>query len=62
MADDSDRIPDMEDPDPGTMEHEASIWEVLRKSDEKIKLEKRRLNQEKTDVDPEKGPRHKAEI
>jgi hypothetical protein len=29
--------------EPGVLEHEASIWEVLRKSEEKIRVEKKRL-------------------
>jgi len=50
MTDDSSRIINIEDPDQGVLEHEASIWEVLRKSEEKIRQEKRRLNQEKAEV------------
>jgi predicted RNA-binding Zn-ribbon protein involved in translation (DUF1610 family) len=50
MADDSDKIVNIEDPEQGVLDHEASIWEVLRKSEEKIRQEKRRLNQEKAEV------------
>jgi ribosomal protein S27AE len=37
--------------EPGVLEHEASIWEVLRKSEEKIRVEKKRLAEEQTSVE-----------
>ncbi len=40
-----------EEGEPDVMGHEASIWEVLRKSEEKIRLEKKKLTKEKVQID-----------
>jgi hypothetical protein len=45
---------DTGDSEQGILDHEASIWEVLRKSEEKIRVEKKRLAEERTKVEETK--------
>ncbi|UCF07731.1 MAG: hypothetical protein JSW28_08835 [Thermoplasmata archaeon] len=51
MYDESKKLTDLEDSEQGVLDREASIWEVLRKSEEKIRVERKRINEEKAVVE-----------